>query len=56
MVQCWPVILYIIDVKVDSIDGNAVTYTGLMAGIIHAIACTRVYSTGTTATNIVGIY
>jgi hypothetical protein len=44
------------DVKVDSIDGNAVTYTGLMAGIIHAIACTRVYSTGTTATNIVGIY
>jgi hypothetical protein len=44
------------DVKVISLDGNDVTYTGLMAGIIHAISCTRVYATGTTATNIVGIY
>ncbi|MGB3714492.1 MAG: hypothetical protein WA996_08695 [Candidatus Promineifilaceae bacterium] len=44
------------DVKVDSLDGNAVTYTELMAGVIHAISCTRVYSTGTAATNIVAIY
>lgn len=44
------------DVKVISIDGNDVTFAGLMAGTIHAISCTRVYATGTAATGIVGIY
>jgi hypothetical protein len=44
------------DVKVISLDGNDVTFTDLAAGIIHPIACTRVYSTGTTATGIVGVY
>ncbi|HET6446167.1 MAG TPA: hypothetical protein VFI27_16490 [candidate division Zixibacteria bacterium] len=44
------------DLKVDSLDGNAITFVGISAGIIHPISCTRVYSTGTTATNIVAIY
>jgi hypothetical protein len=44
------------DLKVDSHDGNAITFVGISAGIIHPISCTRVYNTGTTATNIVGIY
>lgn len=44
------------DVKVDSIDGNAVTFTSLAAGIIHPISCTKVYATGTDATNIVAVY
>jgi len=41
------------DVKVTMVDGNDITYTGLAAGVIHAISCIRVYATGTTATNIV---
>lgn len=44
------------DVKVISLDGNDVTFVNLVAGMIHPIRCTRVYSTGTTATDIVGIY
>jgi hypothetical protein len=44
------------DVKVISLDGNDVTFVDLAAGIIHPIACTRVYDTGTAATDIVGIY
>jgi hypothetical protein len=44
------------DVKVISLDGNDVTFTDLAAGVIHPISCTRIYSTGTTATSIVAIY
>ena len=44
------------DLKVISLDGNDVTFADLAAGVIHPISCTRVYSTGTTATDIVGIY
>jgi hypothetical protein len=44
------------DVKVDSIDGNTVTFVDLAAGIIHAISCTKVYDTDTTATDLVAIY
>ena len=43
------------DVKVIMVDGTTVTYTGLAAGIIHPISCVLVYSTDTTATNIVAL-
>ena len=44
------------DLRVDSMDGNQVTFVGLAAGMVHPIRCTRVYATGTTATGIIGIY
>lgn len=44
------------DVKVDLAGGDTVTFVGLAAGIIHPISATRVYSTGTTATSVVGLY
>lgn len=44
------------DVKVDMEDGTTVTFTSLSAGVIHPIRAKRVYSTGTTATSILGVY
>lgn len=44
------------DVKVIMLDGTTVTFTDLAAGVIHPITCVLVYSTGTTATNIVALY
>ena len=44
------------DVKVDTSDGDTVTFTALAAGIVHPIRVKRVYSTGTTATNITAVY
>lgn len=44
------------DLKVDLIDGTTVTFVGLAAGVIHPICARRVYSTGTTATDIVSVY
>ena len=44
------------DVKVIMLDGTTVTFTGLAAGVIHPISCVLVYSTDTTATNIVALY
>lgn len=44
------------DVKVDHASGETVTYIGLAAGMLHPVSVTRVYSTGTTATNIVACY
>lgn len=43
-------------VKVTLTGGSTVTFQNLVAGIIHPIMAKRVYSTGTTATNIVGVY
>jgi hypothetical protein len=37
-------------------DGSTVTYKSLAAGIIHAIAASRVWATGTTATEILALY
>jgi hypothetical protein len=37
-------------------QGNAVTYTGLLAGSYYPFECTRINSTSTTATNIVALY
>lgn len=44
------------DVKVDFVNGTSVTFVGLAAGVIHPIRARRVYSTGTTATSLVGVY
>lgn len=44
------------DVKVNMADGVAVTYPAVPVGSILPIACTRVFATGTTATNIVAMY
>ena len=39
------------DVKVDTIAGNTVTFYGVPAGSYIPVRVKRVYSTGTTATN-----
>lgn len=45
------------DLKVDMVGGEtAITFTGLAAGVIHPLRVTRIYATGTTATNIVSVY
>lgn len=45
------------DVKVDMVStGTAVTFTGLLAGTVLPVRAARVYSTDTTATNIVAIW
>lgn len=44
------------NLKVTMVGGEQVTFTGLAAGIIHPIRAARVWSTGTTATSIVGVY
>lgn len=44
------------DVKVDLFGGStAVTFTALAAGVVHPLRVTKVYSTDTTATGIVGL-
>jgi hypothetical protein len=44
-------------VKVDMVGGTtAVTLTGVVAGTVLPMRVSRVYSTGTTATNIVALY
>ena len=44
------------DLKVETANGNVVTFVGLAAGMIHPISCKQVYATGTTATSIMGVY
>ena len=44
------------DVKVDMALGSTITFAGSLAGTILPIQVTRVYSTDTTATNIVALY
>lgn len=45
------------NLKVDMADGGtAIILTGVLIGVIYNIAVKRVYSTGTTATNIVALY
>lgn len=44
------------DVKVTTIDGDAVTFVGLAGGVIHPIMAKIIWSAGTTATSIVGVY
>jgi len=44
------------DLKVDLSGGDTVTFANIAAGVIHPLRVQRVYSTGTTATDIVGVY
>ncbi|CAH1205630.1 hypothetical protein PAECIP111893_02382 [Paenibacillus plantiphilus] len=45
------------DIRVDLIDGTApVTFKDVSKGSIFPVAVKRVYATGTTATDIVGVY
>lgn len=44
------------NIKVDMALGSTVTFSGALAGTILPVQVTRVYSTGTTATNIVALY
>ena len=44
------------DVQVDLLDSGTVTLRNLVAGVVHPIRAKRVYATGTTATDIVGLY
>ncbi len=44
------------DIHVTLKDGTTVTFTALSGGLIHPIAATRIWLTGTTATNILAVY
>jgi hypothetical protein len=44
------------DLKVDMVGGGTVIFVALVGGVIHPIQARRVYSTGTTATGIIGIW
>lgn len=44
------------DVAVVMVNGDAVTFSTLAAGIVHPLGVIRVKSTGTTAANIMGVY
>ena len=44
------------NVKVDMALGNTVTFSNLLAGSILPVQVVRVYSTDTTATNIIALY
>ncbi len=43
------------DVTIDTPAGDTVTLTNLLQGVIHNIQARRVYATGTTATQIMGL-
>lgn len=44
------------DLNVVMEDGSAVKYVALAAGVCHPIGCTKIKSTGTTATSILALY
>lgn len=44
------------NVKITTAQGDDVTFTGLLAGSVIPVQAIRVWSTGTTATNMVRIY
>lgn len=44
------------NVKINAADGSTATFVGVLAGSIIPVRAARVYSTDTTATNIVAIY
>ena len=45
------------NIKVDmAYSGTAITFTGVLAGSFLPIQVTRIYSTGTTATDMVALY
>ena len=44
------------NVKVNTVGGGTVTYTSVPAGAYLSVRASRVYATGTTATNIIAEY
>lgn len=44
------------DVKVTTVGGTDVTFTAVPSGAIIPLSVTKIWSTGTTATNIVGLF
>ena len=44
------------NVKVTTIGGDTVTFSGVLAGSVLPVRVKRVFSTDTTATNLIGIY
>lgn len=44
------------NVKITNVSGDTVTYTNLAAGVHHPMCAARIWSTGTTATGIIGVY
>lgn len=43
------------NLRVQMASGAIVTFTALATGVVHPLRIVRVYSSGTTATNIVGL-
>lgn len=44
------------NVKVITLGGDTVTFSGVLAGTVLPVRVKRVFSTDTTATNLIGIY
>lgn len=44
------------DVKIKTLSGETVTFSGASAGMILPVRVARVFATGTTATLLVGLY
>jgi len=44
------------DVTIHDTRGNAVTFVGMAAGVIHPIQAKRILDTGTDATDLVAVY
>lgn len=44
------------NVKVTTLDGDDITFTALAVGVVHPILVKRVWSTGTTATNMLLVW
>jgi hypothetical protein len=43
------------NIKLTTVDGSTVTFNGAIAGSILPIRAKRIFSTGTTATNLIGL-
>ena len=44
------------NLKVTTVGGETITFTGVVAGMIYPLRVALVWSTGTTATNLIGVY
>jgi hypothetical protein len=44
------------NLTVNMLEDDNVVFVGLLPGVIHPIACSRIFATGTTAASIVGIF
>lgn len=44
------------NLKLDTVGGDTITLIGVTTGSVYPIRAKKVYATGTTATNLVGLY